>query len=106
MALKLPGAALDYTEQHVFSVLPLPTHTRPHRGHPRLPAPEVLDAIARAHEAYERLEASGRHVRFDLNETSRRLAMELTDASGTPLRQPVCARGAGTRRRRHARLTH
>ena len=53
---------------------------------PASPPPEVLDAIARAHEAYERLEASGRHVRFDLNETSRRLAMELTDASGTPLR--------------------
>ena len=53
---------------------------------PTSPPPEVLDAIARAHEAYERLEASGRHVRFDLNETSRRLAMELTDASGTPLR--------------------
>ena len=53
---------------------------------PACPPPEVLEAIARAHEAYERLEASGRHVRFDLNETSRRLAMELTDASGTPLR--------------------
>ena len=53
---------------------------------PASPPPEVLDAIARAHAAYERLEASGRHVRFDLNEVSGRLAIELTDAWGTPLR--------------------
>jgi hypothetical protein len=53
---------------------------------PASPPPEVLDAIARAHEAYERLEASGRHIHFDLNEVSGRLAIELTDASGTPLR--------------------
>lgn len=52
---------------------------------PASPPPEVLDAIARAHEAYERLEASGRHVHFDLNEATGRLAVELTDASGTPL---------------------
>ena len=52
---------------------------------PASPPPEVLDAIGRAHEAYERLEASGRHVHFDLDEVSGRLAMELTDASGTPL---------------------
>jgi hypothetical protein len=53
---------------------------------PASPPPEVLDAIARAHEAYERLAASGRYVRFDFNEASGRLALELTDASGTPLR--------------------
>jgi hypothetical protein len=53
---------------------------------PASPPREVLDAIARAHAAYERLEASGRHVHFDLNEVSGRLAIELTDASGTPLR--------------------
>jgi hypothetical protein len=53
---------------------------------PASPPPEVLDAIARAHEAYARLEASGRHVRFDLNEASGRLALELTDALGAPLR--------------------
>jgi hypothetical protein len=53
---------------------------------PASPPPEVLDAIARAHEAYERLEASGRHVHFNLNEASRRLALELSDASGTTLR--------------------
>jgi hypothetical protein len=53
---------------------------------PASPPPEVLDAIARAHEAYERLEASGRHVHFNLNEASRRLVLELSDASGTPLR--------------------
>ncbi|HEY1569384.1 MAG TPA: hypothetical protein VGF68_20310 [Solirubrobacteraceae bacterium] len=54
---------------------------------PASPPPEVLDAIARAHEAYERLEASGRHVRFDLNEATGRLAVELTDVSGTSLRR-------------------
>jgi hypothetical protein len=53
---------------------------------PASPPPEVLDAIGRAHDAFERLEASGRHVHFDLNEASGRLALELTDASGTPLR--------------------
>ncbi len=53
---------------------------------PASPPPEVLEAIARAHEAYERLEASGRHVRFDLHEAARRLSVELTDTSGTPLR--------------------
>ena len=55
-------------------------------GVPASPPPEVLEAIARAHEAYERLEASGRHVRLDLNEATGQLALELTDASGTPLR--------------------
>jgi hypothetical protein len=54
---------------------------------PASPPAEVLDAIARAHEACERLEASGRHVRFDLNEVSGRLACELTDAAGAPLRR-------------------
>jgi hypothetical protein len=53
---------------------------------PARPPREVLEAIAAAHQAYERLEQSGRHVRFDLNEVTGRLAMELTDASGTPLR--------------------
>jgi hypothetical protein len=53
---------------------------------PASPPPEVLDAIARAHRAYERLEASGRHVHFDLDKVSGRLAIELTDALGTPPR--------------------
>ncbi len=53
---------------------------------PASPPREVLEAIARAHAAYEQLAASGRHVHFDLNEASGRLACELTDASGTPLR--------------------
>ena len=53
---------------------------------PASPPPEVLEAIARAHEACERLAASGRHVHFDLNEVSGGLAIELTDAWGTPLR--------------------
>ncbi|HEX3690081.1 MAG TPA: hypothetical protein VHV28_10290 [Solirubrobacteraceae bacterium] len=46
---------------------------------PAFPPPEVLDAIDGAHEAYERLAASGRHVHFDLNEATGRLAVELTD---------------------------
>jgi hypothetical protein len=54
---------------------------------PASPPPEVLEAIARAHEAYERLEAAGQHVHFNLNEVSGRLVCELTDASGTPLRR-------------------
>ena len=54
---------------------------------PACPPPEVLDAIALAHEAYERLEESGRHVHFHLDAETRRLALELTDADGTPLRR-------------------
>ena len=54
---------------------------------PASPPPEVLDAIAAAHAACERLEASGRHVRFNLDEASGRLALELTDARGTRLRR-------------------
>ncbi|HTU97899.1 MAG TPA: hypothetical protein VMF14_18765 [Solirubrobacteraceae bacterium] len=54
---------------------------------PASPPAEVLEAIARAHEAYEHLEASGRHVHFDLNEATGRLAVELTDALGTPVRR-------------------
>ncbi|MFZ1992643.1 MAG: hypothetical protein WAU75_00930 [Solirubrobacteraceae bacterium] len=61
------------------------THVRPD-DIPACPPPEVLDAIARAHEACERLEASGRRVHLDLNEASGVLTLELTDASGTPLR--------------------
>lgn len=54
---------------------------------PASPPPEVLEAIARAHDAYEQLQAAGQHVHFNLNEISGRLACELTDASGTPLRR-------------------
>jgi hypothetical protein len=52
---------------------------------PASPPPEVLDAIAAAHAAWERLDAAGRHVRFDLSETTGRLACELTDAEGMRL---------------------
>jgi hypothetical protein len=53
---------------------------------PASPPPEVLDAIAAAHAAYERLDAAGRHVHFDLDETTGRLLCELTDSEGTHLR--------------------
>lgn len=54
---------------------------------PASPPPEVLDAISAAHAAYERLEAAGRHVRFDLNAVSGALALELTDDRGATLRR-------------------
>jgi hypothetical protein len=54
---------------------------------PASPPPEVLDAIARAHAAYEELEASGRGVHIDLDQVSGRLVLELTDADGIPLRR-------------------
>jgi hypothetical protein len=54
---------------------------------PASPPPEVLDAIARAHAACERLEASGRQMHIDLDQVSGRLVLELTDAYGTPLRR-------------------
>ncbi|MGZ4166285.1 MAG: hypothetical protein ACXVRW_07785 [Solirubrobacteraceae bacterium] len=53
---------------------------------PTSPPPEVLDAIAAAFAASERLEASGRQVRFDLDEATGRLSAELTDAAGVRLR--------------------
>jgi cytosine/adenosine deaminase-related metal-dependent hydrolase len=67
-----------------FAHLPRSTRVRPD-DIPASPPSEVLDAIARAHKAYERLEESGRHVHLHLDEETRRLALELTDAAGTPL---------------------
>jgi hypothetical protein len=55
-------------------------------GIPSSPPPEVLDAIARAHEVCEELAASGQHVHFDLNETTGRLVLELIEDSGAPPR--------------------
>jgi hypothetical protein len=42
----------------------------------------VLDAIAAADAAYEQLDASGRRVQFDLDETTGRLLCELLDGEG------------------------
>jgi len=53
---------------------------------PASPPPEVLDAIAAAHAAYERLDAAGRHVHFDFDETTGRLDCELTDGDGARVR--------------------
>jgi hypothetical protein len=53
---------------------------------PASPPPEVLDAIAAAYAACERLAAAGRHVRFGVDETTGRLRAELTDSEGTALR--------------------
>ena len=52
---------------------------------PASPPSEVLDAVAAAHATCEQLEASGRHVRFDLD-AARGLICELTDGEGMPLR--------------------
>jgi hypothetical protein len=54
---------------------------------PASPPPEVLEAIAAADAAYERLDASGRHVRFDLDPATGGLTCELTDGEGTALRR-------------------
>jgi hypothetical protein len=53
---------------------------------PATPPPEVLDAIAAAHAASERLDAAGQQVRFDLDEATGRLQCELTGVEGTRLR--------------------
>jgi hypothetical protein len=61
--------------------------TRIHSDHiPASPPPEVLDAVAAAYAACERLAAAGRHVRFDMDETTGRLSAELTDSEGVALR--------------------
>ncbi|HEY2318449.1 MAG TPA: hypothetical protein VGH67_09135 [Solirubrobacteraceae bacterium] len=52
---------------------------------PASPPPEVLDAIGAADAVYERLAASGRHVRLDLDAQTGRLVCELTDDEGTCL---------------------
>ncbi len=52
---------------------------------PASPPPEVLDAIAAAYAACERLAAAGRHVRFGVDETTGRLSAELTDSEGVAL---------------------
>jgi hypothetical protein len=54
---------------------------------PASPPPEVLDAIAAADAAYEQLDASGRHVRFDLDPDTARLSCELIDGEGAALRR-------------------
>jgi hypothetical protein len=46
----------------------------------------VLDAIAAADAAYEELDASGRHVRFDLDPATGRLTCELIDREAGALR--------------------
>ena len=61
-------------------------YARLEQGQSRHASTEVLDAIAEAYAAYGRLAASGHYVRFDLNEATRQLALELTDPSGIPLR--------------------
>jgi hypothetical protein len=53
---------------------------------PASPPPEVLDAIAAAYAACERLAAAGRHVRFGVDDTTGRLSAELTDSEGVALR--------------------
>jgi hypothetical protein len=52
---------------------------------PASPPPEVLDAIDAAFAACERLEAAGRHVRFNMDEATGRLSAELTDRDGAHL---------------------
>jgi hypothetical protein len=52
---------------------------------PASPPPEVLDAIDAAFAACERLEATGRQVRFNLDEATGRLRAELTDRDGVQL---------------------
>jgi hypothetical protein len=49
---------------------------------PATPPPEVLDAIGRAAAAWEQLDASGRHVQFDLDQLTGKLSAELADSDG------------------------
>lgn len=52
------------------------------------PPAEVLDAVQTAADAYDRLQASGRHVHFefDANSGSGNLTIQVLDAAGTLLR--------------------
>jgi hypothetical protein len=46
---------------------------------------EVLPAIARASDAYDRLAARGQHVSFEIDPATGRIAIELQDESGRPV---------------------
>jgi hypothetical protein len=50
------------------------------------PPADVLEAIAAADEAYERLEASGRHLHFDIDQITGKLTVRLLDLEGRLLR--------------------
>ena len=52
---------------------------------PSSPPPEVLDAIAKAAAAYDKLAASGRHVHFAVDRPTGRLAVQIQDRAGNTL---------------------
>jgi hypothetical protein len=60
------------------------SHPREHRRDdvPDAPPPEVLDEIAAAAEAHERLVADGRQVHFGIGAFTRRLSAEIRDEDG------------------------
>jgi len=53
---------------------------------PAGPPPEVLDAVGAAARAYEELHAHGRELRFDLDESSNRVIVQVCDLDGNVLR--------------------
>jgi hypothetical protein len=52
---------------------------------PSSPPDEVLDAIAAASDAYDRLAANGQHVSFELDGPTGRLQIGLQDSDGRPI---------------------
>ena len=107
MRLKLPGPALDYSEQHDFSVFTfLAQRPRPHGRHSRLPAPGGAGCDRPCPRG---LRAAGgvRPARALRPQRGLGRARPRADRClGHPAAEPVAARGARTCRRRRARLTH
>jgi hypothetical protein len=52
---------------------------------PATPPPEVHDAIAVANQAYHNLKADGSELRFNLNEATGKLSVEVHDSHGNPM---------------------
>jgi hypothetical protein len=67
-----------------------PFHSEQHRritrgAIPARPPAEVLDAIGAAFEAYDRLQASGRELHFDLDSETGKLTVQVLNAEGDVL---------------------
>jgi hypothetical protein len=69
------------TAQHFHSE----QNRSPQGAVPARPPAEVLDAIGAAFEAYDRLQASGRELHFDLDSETGKLTVQLLDAEGEML---------------------
>jgi hypothetical protein len=69
-----------------FSLPPIAARDTAPQPLPSIPPPEVLDAMADAATAHERLRAQGRELHFEHDGRSGRLHIEVRDGDGRVLR--------------------